>query len=379
MLRVRRLNIRHLRASIGALLSLGLLAVAHPTAAEETSPDPSDDPKAGISMLVFPGDLSDPSGRNRLTELDFVLAAGQVADRTLRIRGSRDGNSLISLQVLDARIVNDKLELVNRLSPMSAWTSFSNNNFVLAPGEIGEVNISVAAPPDAGNSLNYSFVVARSELVDAAPLESETGATIAASAQYAMSMMTISGDPEFVRVQFEITDVGPILAGQQKYIRVFIDNQSQFAIDPSISVQLLSLDYSDLGFGPFVGQSPSIPRQSKLAIDIPIADDVLDGRYRILVEATEGVNTQRREFEKTLVFADENYSDFVFPWYEVILAALALGFVILLLLLVRSNRRARRALRGSNTAIEDSRAFIDSLGEAAPSSPDSPDQPPRQS
>ena len=371
MARVASFSIAMLSAAMSSLL------FGAPTFAEEASPSPTNTPEAGVSLLVFPGELPEPGGRDRVTELDFVLGGGQRADRVLRVRGSLDGASNISFQILDARIVNDRLELVNRLSPISAWVAFSKNNFELPAGEVAEVGFEISPPSNVGNSINYAFVVVRSELASPPATDNtEGGAVVSAVAQYAMSLTAVTGDADFVRVKFDVTDVGPILAGDQKYLRVFIDNQSQFPISPNISIQLASRDFSTLRFGPFEGKSPEIPRLSKIAIDVPISAEVIDGNYRILVEATEGINTQRREFEKELIFAEANYSDFVFPWYEVILAALALGFVILLLLLVRSNRRAKRALRG-NAAAEESRAFLESLSEPPPANPDSPDQPPR--
>lgn len=356
------------RLAFAAFVALAQISSAVPVAAEDASPSPSQTPQAGVSMLVFPGELEDPSGRNRFTELDFVLEGGQVADRLLRIQGSRDGGSTISIKVLDARIVNDKVELVNRLSPVTSWVTFTRNNFTVAAGEVAEVGMQISPPVDAGNSLNYAFVVVKSELVNPPQAGSSPGgAVVGAAAQYAMGLTAITGDAEFVRVKFEIADVGGVLVGDQKFLRVFIDNQSQFPIAPIISVQLVSADFTTLRFGPFEGQAPAIPKQTKRAIDIPISNQVSDGNYRILVEATEGINTQRREFEKALVFEDADYSDFVFPWYEVILGALALGFVILLLLLMRSNRKARQALQRATVSQESS------------PSPDWPDQPPRQS
>lgn len=334
--------VQNIRTLIFSIVLFALLAIAPANAGAE---EDSTGSGAAVSLSVFPGLLPDPSGRNRFAELDFLQAAGTNADRKLRITGSAQFDSKIELQVFDARVVNDLLEPVARLSPIVSWIEFSENNFVLPAGESRDVFLTLSTPIGQEDSLSYAYIIVDSAALNSSGVtESEDGVagSVRGSARYAMAMKVVTGDPEYVAIRFDVTDVGGVLVDGSKFLRIFLENQSNFAISPELNVQLVSTDFTGLRYGPFTGRAPAIESKQSLAVDMPLPDDVLAGQYRILVEATEGINTQRRTFEKSLNFEIPSEDEFVFPWYEVILGALMLGFVILLILLIRSNRRARQ-------------------------------------
>ncbi len=323
---------------VGILLSFSL-AMSNVAAAAEDDPAGSG---AAVSLAVFPGQLPDPSGRNRFAELDFVQPAGTTSDRKLRITGSAQFDSKIELQVFDARIVNDLLEPVARLSPIVRWIEFSENNFILPAGESREIFLTLSIPSEQEDALSYAYIIVDSAALNSGELTESEGAvagSVRGTARYAMAMKVVTGEPEYVAIRFDLTDVDGVLVEGRKFLRIFLENQSNFSISPELRVQLVSTDFTDLRYGPFTGTAPEIDSKQSLAVDMPLPDDVLAGQYRILVEAIEGINTQRRTFEKSLTFEIPAEDEFVFPWYEVILGVLILGFLILLLLLIRSNRR----------------------------------------
>jgi hypothetical protein len=151
-------------------------------------------------------------------------------------------------------------------------------------------------------------------------------AVIKNSARVAQPVFVGVGDYEDFIVNFEIADVDGIKNFQDKFLRVYLDNQGKTPISPSGQLQLKNMDFEQGTLGPFPFYSATIFPDSKAFIDVPIPSSVNPGKWKIFVSASQGNVTETREFEKNLTFT--NRFDFLGVAIRVIV--LVLGLVLAL-------------------------------------------------
>jgi hypothetical protein len=187
--------------------------------------------------------------------------------------------------------------------------------------------MKIAPPKDAKSGSYEAYLIVNAS--DPGVYKSSgkiTEAVIKNSARVAQPVFVGVGDYEDFVVNFEITDVDGIKNFQDKFLRVYLDNQGKTPISPSGQLQLKNMDFEQGTLGPFPFYSATISPDSKAFIDVPIPSSVNPGKWKIFVSASQGNVTETREFEKNLTFT--NRFDFLGVAVRVIV--LVLGLVLAL-------------------------------------------------
>jgi hypothetical protein len=215
----------------------------------------------------------------------------------------------------------------NDASEILPWVEFSENNFILRKNQSKTVTMKIAPPKDSkSGSYEAYLIVSASDPSTYKSSGKVTEAVIKNSARVAQPVFVGVGNYEDFIVNFEIIDVDGIKNFQDKFLRVYLDNQGKTPISPSGQLQLKNMDFEQGTLGPFPFYSATISPDSKVFIDVPIPSSVNPGKWKIFVSASQGNVTETREFEKNLTFT--NRFDFLGVAVRVIV--LVLGLVLAL-------------------------------------------------
>jgi hypothetical protein len=144
---------------------------------------------------------------------------------------------------------------------------------------------------------------------------------------------------------------------------VFINNKGLTPIAPTGDVTLQNADFPSLRFGPIKYLTARVNPESKAVFVIDLPEEVIPGKWKIFVKASQGSVTETKVFEKTLRFS---------KWFDILFnIGRFLVFVIGIALL----RKSWHLFRGTAPANESftirARNFLRSLRERLNSVPKS--------
>ncbi len=294
----------------------------------------------GLSLQILQGDSS-KSGLESNTRLWFVVEPGKTKSRKFIVQSTAGISEKISISIGALKRVNGKSQMaIGEVSPIESWASFSANEFVLAPRGSKEINLTLAVPADEEISSYAAMLLVKASSVSTK--ESTDPYRVPGAAQIAAPIfLGVGTEDEFV-TEFEIKDVFGINTTAGKALRVEIKNNGKTPVSIIGDVQVSGITFQTETLGPFNFETETIaPGESKFA-DALVKDQIVEGKWRIYVTASQGAITETREFEKNITFTGSN--SFI-PY----LVRILIGIIsILVLLWAYRTFRPRRDLIETN-------------------------------
>lgn len=313
----------------------------------------------GLSLQILQGESS-KTGLENNTRLWFVIEPGQMKSRTILVRSTATISERISLSVGAVKRVNGKSQLdLDGKSSIEPWARFSVNDFVLEPNETKEVQIIFEIPADENvNSYSGMLLVKASGLTN--KLNQDDYSVPGAAQIAAPIFLGVGTEDEFI-TQFEIKDVFGVNTTEGKALRVEIKNSGKTPVSIIGEVQVTGVTFQTETLGPFNYQTETIaPGESKFA-DALVGEQIIEGKWRIYITASQGGITETREFEKNITFTGSNS-------LVLNIVRVAVGVISLLLLLWVYRTFRPRTTRGQSPIIdnkvtlpEQTKALIDEL------------------
>lgn len=276
----------------------------------------------GVGLRVIPSS-STSSQISGNTKLWFVVKQNDVTTRELVVSGSNSMDQLVKLSLAKLQRVDGEPAISNDASEITPWVVFSENNFMLRKNQSKTLTMKIAPPKDAKSGSYEAYLIVSASDPSAYKSRGKvTEAVIKNSARVAQPVFVGVGNYEDFIVNFEIIDVDGIKNFQDKFLRVYLDNQGKTPISPSGQLQLKNMDFEQGTLGPFPFYSATISPDSKVFIDVPIPSSVNPGNWKIFVRASQGNVTETREFEKNLTFT--NRFDFLGSVFQVAIVLIGL-------------------------------------------------------
>lgn len=338
------------------LLSIVLTAIfsfyfAMPTVAAEGN--------LGLSLQILQGDSS-KSGLESNTRLWFVVEPGKSKSRTFIVQSTAAVSEKISLSIGAVKRVNGQSQLaIGETSPIENWVSFNTNDFILAPKADKKIVMTLKVPVDEDiNSFSAMLLVKASSISNQ---KSKDAYSVPGAAQIAAPIfLGVGTEDEFI-TEFEIKDVFGVDTTEGKALRVEIKNNGKTPVSILGDVQVTGITFQTDTLGPFNYETETIaPGESKFA-DAIVGDQIVEGKWRIYITASQGAITETREFEKNITYTTTNS---LLP----LLIRVAIGVISLLLLLwayrafrPRVVQRRGLAANKENKISEETRALIAEL------------------
>ncbi len=338
------------------LLSIVLTAIfsfyfAMPTVAAEGN--------LGLSLQILQGDSS-KSGLESNTRLWFVVEPGTSKSRTFIVQSTAAVSEKISLSIGAVKRVNGQSQLaIGETSPIESWVSFNTNDFILAPKALKKIVMTFTVPVDEDvNSFSAMLLVKASGVSNQ---ESKDAYSVPGAAQIAAPIfLGVGTEDEFI-TEFEIKDIFGVETTEGKVLRVEIKNNGKTPVSILGDVQVTGITFQTDTLGPFNYETETIaPGESKFA-DAIVGDQIVEGKWRIYITASQGAITETREFEKNITYTGSNS---LFP----LLIRVAIGVISLLLLLWAYRAFRPRVVQGrglaankENKISEETRALIAEL------------------
>ena len=265
-------------------------------------------PGLGISVSIEESDQTDAELAGSIW---IGGEQGETKIRTINIRSlSSDTDQQISFEVLD-QIRVDGVPQTDFSQPsfLTEWITFEPESPVIAPGETVSVEMRLAIPLDAQDRAHEAVLRVLASGLSIPEGESEnvgTQAIVGTRIAIPSEMWVGVGDALDLEPAFEITGVDGVLLDDQRFVRVFIDNTGLVPIRPVGTIQLSDPAFAERIFEPVDFRMSDVIAGEVGFVDVPVADDVVDGFYRTFVTAQSGTVRNTRLFEGQLVFDDPN-------------------------------------------------------------------------
>jgi hypothetical protein len=294
----------------------------------------------GISVRVIPGGNQvgqEAVGANK--RMWLVVKQGDSRSREIQISSTSSISQLISLSIVDATTINGVTSAGKTLNEANSWAQFSENNFILAAGSRRTISMQISVPEGIGDRALEAYLVATAESPkQAAQTNAQYSAVIKGQARFAHGLFLGVGDYEKFRVNFSIDDVKDTRRNGQKKLQIFINNKGLTPIAPSGDVTLQNSDFPDLRFGPIKYLTARINPESKAVFVVDLPEEVIPGRWKIFVKASQGNVTETKVFEKTLRFS---------KWFDILFN---IGRVLVFLIGLILFRKSWHLFRGTSPA-----------------------------
>ena len=278
----------------------------------------------GLSLQILQGDSS-KSGLESNTRLWFVVEPGKSKSRTFIVQSTTAISEKISISIGAVKRVDGQSQLaIGEVSPVEKWASFSSNDFVLGPRAAKEIVMTFSVP--ANEDINSYAAMLLIKASGNSEQETKDAYSVPGAAQIAAPIfLGVGTEDEFV-TEFEIQDVFGVNTTNGKALRVEIKNNGKTPVSILGDVQVSGITFQTDTLGPFNYETETIaPGESKFA-DAMVGDQIVEGKWRIYITASQGAITETREFEKDITFTGSNS---LIP----LLIRIAIGVSSLLLLL----------------------------------------------
>jgi hypothetical protein len=295
----------------------------------------------GISVRVIPGgnqEGQEAVGANK--RMWMIVKQGDSKLREIEISSTSSIPQLISLSIVDAQTINGVTSAGKSLNEANSWAKFSNNNFILPAGSQKRVSMAVTIPQGISDRAIEAFLVTTAQSPQPAGAETNAKyrAVIKGQARFAHGLFLGVGDYEKYRVNFSIDNVKDSLRNGQKKLQIFINNKGLTPIAPNGDVTLQNSDFPDLRFGPIKYLTARINPESKAVFVVDLPDEIIPGKWKIFVKASQGNVTETKVFEKMLRFSQ---------WFDIIFN---IGRFLLFVIGVILLRKSWHLFRGTTPA-----------------------------
>jgi len=311
----------------------------------------------GISVRVIPGGNQvgqEAVGANK--RMWMIVKQGDTRSREIQISSTSSISQLISFSIVDAVTINGVTSVGKTLNEANSWAQFSQNNFILQAGARKTVSMEISVPNGIGDKAVEAYLVASAESPKpSAQTNAQYSAVVKGQARFAHGLFLAVGDYEKFRVNFSIDDVKDTRRNGKKKLQIFINNKGLTPIAPSGDVTLQNADFPDLRFGPIRYLTARVNPESKAVFVVDLPEEVIPGRWKIFVKASQGNVTETKVFEKTLRFS---------KWFDILFnIGRVFVFIIGLILFRKSWHLFRGTSPAPQSLTKKARSFLRSLRE----------------
>lgn len=299
----------------------------------------------GISLQVIQGPEDSSSDLNKNNKLWFVIAPGESGEREFQIRSASDSPQKIHLGIGGQVRLNGVLQFdAEATTPVGDWAIFSKNDFVLDARETETLKFSINVPKGTAiQTLEPSLLIAASGIAD-----DDAQYKIPTALQFSQSIFLGVGTSDQFLTQFTIDDVSGINTNSGHMLLVKLSNTGKTPIALTGDLQLSSLTFESETIGPLKFISDTIEPGKSIDVMLPADEGVVEGKWKILVRASQGSIQETKTFEKDITFAGTNYTMLAGFSGAIILASIILALVAIRTL--RSIKTKQDALAAEKAA-----------------------------
>lgn len=255
----------------------------------------------GIGFRVVPTG-GKVGGNNQLW---FALDRGESGIRKFEIISSSDISQVIQLTFVQAQTVDGQLVVGSDPSEIANWISADSNNFILKPRESRIVEISTKVPPNTEDGTYRAFLKVGASAAKAAKVRNDgTQAIINNAVSFNKELYVLVGNAESLTLDFEILGLKDFTKEDgSKNISVEFRNLGLVPLGLRANVTLVSTEFSNLSYGPFIGGSTTMLEEGDEGFaEFKLPAEVAPGNYRILVQASQDSVVKNKVFEEELTF-----------------------------------------------------------------------------
>ena len=294
------------------------------------------DPELGISLQVLQGGEGSSANLNKNNKLWFLIEPGKSDKRSFFVHSASEITQKIRLSIGARTQLNGELRYDSTaVSVVEDWVTFSENNFLLEPGESRQVTLSIEIPKDATVEVLLPTLLVNSVAQDTQVTE-EPRYKIPGALQISQGIFLGVGTDADFGTSFVIDDVFGQRGDSGNTLQVKISNTGNTPIAIRGELKLSSAPFFESTIGPLEFFTPTInPGESGFG-EIVVGAEVPEDRYRIFVRATQGFITETREFEKYIDFRGLSQLYNLLIWIVVILVSLVVA--IFSIRILRSSR-----------------------------------------
>jgi hypothetical protein len=280
----------------------------------------------GVSIQVLLGPDDSSKSVNQNNRLWFVIEPGKSGTREIVVSSTSNIAQKVHLSV-GARVqVNGQLNFDDTgTTPVNSWTSYSKNDFSLAPNAQEQVTMKISVPENSAVQ-----VLQPALLVEASGLTSKSAQyKIPTEMRFVQGMFVGVGTADAMNTAFTIDDVVGSNGVNGHVLHVQLSNTGKTPIAVQGSIQLSNLTFKSPTVGPIEFSTGTIsPGKSDYA-EIKVGKAVPEGKWSIYVTAKQGDIVQTKTFEKDIRFNGLNPISLIVFSVSIILVSLLLAFIAL--------------------------------------------------
>lgn len=263
------------------------------------------DKSLGIGFTVLPnGDGSKVADNNQLW---FALKAGETASRRFQVSSSSEIVQKIEFTFRKFVTEDGQSKAGSEKSEYASWFKTDAEALRLNPGDNRVITLTVRVPEGTADGVYRSYLRVGSS---AAKVESVnrkgTYGIVQNDVGFLQQIYVLVGKGQDALLDFEIKEISGYLdENGNKHLKVGFVNTGELPLGLGVSVELLSLEFEGLSFGPYQGGSePIIKNGDEGFADLTVASDLAEGLYKVRVRATQGEIVKNKIFEVTLDFRE---------------------------------------------------------------------------
>jgi hypothetical protein len=335
-------------AAVAAWLALSIALIG-------SAPAFADNQGLGIAIQVIQGKNDSSKDLNKNNRLWFVIAPGKSGSRDFQIRSASDIPQKIHLAIGAQKQVNGVRQYdPEGTTPASAWATFSNNDFVLAPRMTSTLTMTISVPQNTGvQTLQPSLLVQASAVKSAS-----TQYKVPTALQFSQDIFLGVGTSDQFLTKFSIDDVRGANTNDGHVLIVKLSNSGKTPVALTGDLQLNNLTFAGVTVGPLQFVSPSIQPGDSAEVPIKVDEKVTESKWQILVRAQQGSIQETRTFEQDISFKGTNYLQLAITSSIIILISLAV-----LMVAIRTLRSIKRKQLEEQRAKDEAEA--ERIAEAA--------------
>ena len=249
----------------------------------------------GLTLQILQGATS-KSGLEDNTRLWFVIEPGYSKYRKVVVKSTSNVPEKINLSIGAVKRVNGESQLaIGETSETEKWSSFSDQNFILAPRSEKVVEVGFVIPKSEGVNSYAAMLLVKATSAQGA--NQNLSYSVPGAAQIAAPIFLGIGTEEEFLTKFEIKSVRGQNTVKGKSLRVEIKNSGKTPVSVQGDVQAIGITFKTGTVGPFYYQTETIaPGETKFA-DALVGESITESKWKIYVTATQGQVTESREFE----------------------------------------------------------------------------------
>ena len=292
------------------------------------SPNVSAAAELGVGFTVLPNGDNSKVGNNN--QLWFALDAGEMAKRRFQLTSASSLVQNVNISFVKSQIVDGSAIATTEKSEFADWFGTSVNDFKLGSRESKSIDLAVKAPNKIEDG-TYRLFLKISVTDSSKPVKGKSGTygIVNNAVSFYQDIYVVIGDANNLVLDFNILSIEDFqnLDGE-KYLLVNLENIGNLPLGLSGNIELISMDFEGLKFGPFnAGSSPMLSKNSKGKIVFQLGKEIEPGNYKILVQVKQSEILKNKIFEENLEFPIEGSRQL--PLLFVLIIGIALSVILL--------------------------------------------------